>query len=207
MTSPLLTMGCRTGQTYVPIGQGYSSRATCLYPWRVVQKAPAKVIDPRYCRPRRLSNPDQVGSVTWESAREAWSAVYVGGYTSATLRSLLKFIVYPLSLSLLLKSVLYCQRQSSNMAYIDLTQIALVVLALFILKKVFLNQNENSVPLPPRPKRLPILGSTTNLPPLVKERKGDQASSHVTTVKPKTFWPLAVSTMPSTSSMRLSTKA
>jgi hypothetical protein len=53
------------------------------------------------------------------------------------------------------------------MAYIDLTQIALVVLALFILKKVFLNQNENPVPLPPRPKRLLILGNITDLPPLV----------------------------------------
>jgi biopolymer transport protein ExbD len=94
------------------------------------------------------------------------------------------------------------------MAYIDLIQIVLVVLALFVLKKVFLNQNENPVFLPPRPKRLPILGNTTDLPPLVdspstgEERKGDQASSHVT--KPETFRPLAVST---TSSMRLSTKA
>jgi hypothetical protein len=94
------------------------------------------------------------------------------------------------------------------MAYIDLTQIALVVLALFILKKVFLNQNENPVPLPPRPKRLLILGNITDLPPLVDSpsteegAKGDQASSHVT--KPKTFRPLVVST---TNSMRLSTKA
>jgi hypothetical protein len=53
------------------------------------------------------------------------------------------------------------------MAYIDLIQIALAVLALFILKKVFLNQNENLVPLPPRPKRHPFLGNTTDLPPLV----------------------------------------
>jgi hypothetical protein len=44
---------------------------------------------------------------------------------------------------------------------------ALVVLALFILKKVFLNQNENPVPLPSRPKKLSVLGNTTDLPPLV----------------------------------------
>jgi hypothetical protein len=44
------------------IGQGCYSRATCLYPWRVVEKAPAKAY-----RSRRLPNLDQVGSMTWES--------------------------------------------------------------------------------------------------------------------------------------------
>lgn len=30
-----------------------------------------------------LSNPNQVESVTWESAREAWGVVYIDGYASA----------------------------------------------------------------------------------------------------------------------------
>jgi len=45
-------------------------------PWFVALKVPAKVINPLHWILRRLSTPDQGGSVTWESAHEAWNVLY-----------------------------------------------------------------------------------------------------------------------------------
>lgn len=54
---------------------------------------------------------------------------------------------------------------SSTMAGMSLALIATIGLAVYVLKKLFLDQKENHAPLPPGPKGLPLVGNLTDLPP------------------------------------------